>query len=85
MSEEAKTVVKKNLDRYWLSILLVVIYPVAQTAKAFNMIAYSSAFLLDLRLCFWLGLVYLLGVEAFRAAIQIIHEFQNPKIKKQDD
>ena len=73
--------IRKTIYRHILSIILVVGYPIAQTLSAMKFIDYSKAFLLDLRLCFWLGLVFLLGVEAFRNAAQVLIEYRNSLTK----
>lgn len=75
--------VQDTIYRHLLSVLLVLIYLIAQTVQALQIITLSSNFLVDLRLCFWLGLIFLLGVETFRNAITIYKEImQNKKDEK---
>jgi hypothetical protein len=73
---------KQSIARHILAFSLMLLYVSFQTVKALGLVNFSSAFLFDLRVCFFISLVMLLGVEAFGNALRIWKEYNNPNINK---
>lgn len=79
------TKIKETFNRNTLSIVLVFMYPIVQTLASLSFIDFPKAFIHNMSLWSWLGLVALLGVETFKNAIGILTEFRNPTPIKQKD